>query len=208
VNRSSAVTWDFTAPAQRLREAERRARGALNQGCADDLTRVALLFGAPLRQAGAELETRLLRVGSGDSLRRTLLMQQVVDVQRDCANRVFANADVRFRGRFGIYASALAEAENEFLLTSGKLAGAHFGEGRRIVLPHIKHPDEWPRVPESEISSASDIDEWTERLGQAIFGTLIQEVNLACVALLRRGRASVARTQLVPRLAIRAPSAG
>jgi hypothetical protein len=209
VNRSSALTSDFTAPTQRLREAERKAREALEQGCADDLMRVALLFGGPLRHAGAKLETWLLGLGSSDSIfERTILMEQVIDVQRDCMARVFANANVRFRARFGIYASALAEAEHEFLRTSSELADAHFGESRRIALPHIKTPDDWPRTPESEISSASDVDEWTERLGQAIFSCLAREVNRARAALLRRGRASLARTQLAPYLAIRASAPG
>ncbi len=176
--------------AAQLREDERVARKALERGCREDMLSLQRLTARPLRKARHELLECTLSIGALDPiLRRNVLTQEAEAVALRCAQNAFANADVRFRARFGIYANALADAQERHL--ERRL--------RRIALPHLMLEDERSVVPHCEISP-STVDEWIEELGRKLRAALEDEARRACRAAAERGSRSLARARVALRL--------
>lgn len=181
---------NVTEAAAQLREAEQRARERLERGCRDDATSLRRLIAGPLRKARLELRERILSIGSLDPVsRRNLLAQEAEEVAMRCAHNALANTDVRFRARFGMYATAIAD-EQEALLGRPP---------RRITLPHLTLDDEPSVVPRSEVSLAS-VDAWIEELGNTLCLALEHEAWRAYGVTAERGSRSLARARIALRL--------
>jgi len=176
--------------AVQLREDERAARDVLEQGCRKDMLSLQRFIAGPLHKARRELAECMLSIGTLDPfLRRTLLADEAQVAAMRCAQRAFANADVRFRARFGLYASALSEAQERQLER----------RPRRITLPHLMLDDERSIVPRCEVSLAT-IDEWTEELANNLRVALENEALRACREAAERGMRSLARARIALRL--------
>jgi len=174
----------------RLREAERTAAEALDQGCSNELAAIAVLVDRPLRRAR-------------ERLGRSLRIEQVTEIALRCKREIFANADVRFRARYGFYTEALAEAEREFLEVARRVTGAvGLRERRKVALPHIGVVDDRSETLALELSLSSDIDASVEKLRKRICNALVCEVERSRKVVIKRGRASLARTLVALRLAV------
>lgn len=195
---------------QVVREEERAARRALEQGFRDDLAAIGRLIAGPLRKARGELEGHLLSLGALDPiLSANLTKQQAELVALDGGRAAFANAGIRFRARFGIYAEELAAAEKR-LLESVKSGVDKLGvprlQPRRIALPRIELDDERSIVPQGH-ASLSTIDRWADELEILLRAALEQTLNRACRIVLNRGFVSLARTRIAAHRASPKPRA-
>lgn len=176
--------------AAQLREDERAARDVLERGCREDMLSLQRLLAGPLSKARRELPECILSTGSLDpTLRRSVLAQEAERIALRCAQRAFANADVRFRARFGMYAAALSDAHERFLKHPP----------RRISLPHLVLENESSIVPRCEVSLAA-VDEWVKELAGTLRATLEAEVGRACRVTAERGLRSLARARIALRL--------
>jgi hypothetical protein len=182
----------YAAIARRLRDAERAAKEVLERGCAEDLSALEHFVARPLQKARAQLEARTSPSAAEQIAQR-------------CAGEVFANGSVRFRARFSMYASALAYAERRFLVDAATLVAGdapRLRPPRRITLPRIDLRDDWAIVARCDACSA---DQWFEELRKGVCCALEREVDRARRVLLERGAASLIRTRVVLRLALRGP---
>jgi hypothetical protein len=197
---------DLTVLGERLRSDERAAREALDRGCAADLAAFAQFARASLRTARAAVQTCVLSTGPVDlQLRRHVLATGAADAAVTCARAVFANAGLRVRARFAMYADALAAAERRFIDDArGALGddGARLRAQRRIAIASVECEDERSVVPSCELT-ASSLDAWSHELESRIRVALASEVERGRRALLKRGSASLARTRVALRLAAR-----
>lgn len=195
---------DLIALSAELRDAERDARNALDRGCEEDLTSIARFLDRPLREAKEALEAKLNALGSLDPvLHRNIVADLVDETALHCARNVFDNANIRFRARFGMYASALAGAEQHFFDTTKEVLGEcsiRPRVQRRITLPHIEFDDSAAIAVEHDVSTAT-IDRWIDGLDRYLRSALKREVNRARWMLLNRGASSLARTRVALRLA-------
>lgn len=195
---------NLTAAAARLREDERLARESLDRGCSADVASLDRLLDGPLRQARAELEAEIASLGTPDAtLRRNLLVQLAEDVAMRCAGNAFANASVRFRARFGIYAGALSNAEQRFVAAARKAAAANtlqLQAERRIMVPHIELNDELAVIPRCEVSFDT-VEQWLIELEARLRRALEEAVERARLRVVRRGTMSLSRTRVALRLA-------
>jgi hypothetical protein len=184
---------------QVVREEERAARRALEQGCRDDLASIGRLIAGPLRKARSELEGHLLSLGTLDPiLSANLTKQQAELVALNGGRAAFANAGIRFRARFGIYAEELAAAEKRLLETvkpGVDKPGIPQRGPRKITLPRIELDDERSIVPQSH-ASLSTIDRWIDELEILLRAALEYTLNRACRTVLNRGFVSLARTRI------------
>jgi hypothetical protein len=189
--------------ATQLDEHERVEREALEDGCARDLGSIDRFLAGPLRNAQIDLEAELLSVGALDpALRRNLLTQAAEEITVRRARDAFVNADVRFRARFSINASALAEAKQRFLEAAKAAIDAdmRLRPQRRIIIPHLELEDDLSIVPRCEVSS-STIDDWIDELRSNLRQAIANAVDNACRSLVKRGSASIARARVGLRLA-------
>jgi hypothetical protein len=165
--------------AESLREAELRAKRALERACAEDVAALGNLLRRPLQRAKSELEEYALSLGSMETtLRRNLVREQAADIALRCVRAAFANADVRFRARFAMYADALLEAEARCLAPLGERA-------RRIAIPHLEFDDD----------SRIDADD----LERSVREALARAIERARSRVLKRGFASLARARVALR---------
>lgn len=192
--------------AARLREAEKTAREVLNNGCSADLESIECFLDRPLSQAKAEFEAHIFGLGPVDvTLHRNILIQEVQEVAWRCARNVFANADVRFRARFRIYADVLAEAEQRFLdAARAAEKSLRIRDRRRITVPHLEPDDESFIILQRDVFQ-STLDSWIAELEKSLRIALVREVTCARHVVLKRGSASLARTRVALRLASRGP---
>lgn len=198
---------DVAGFAAALRAEERDARQALERGCEEDLAAIGRLLAGPLHIAREELTEHILSLGPLDAiLRRNLLAEAAEEVALRCGRRSFANADVRFRARFGMYATALQEVERRLLETHG--AGRALIETRaqrRIPLPHLALDDEGAILPHCELTSESTA-RWTSELENGMRRAVERAVERACTSVTARGWGSLARARLAVRRASYFPS--
>jgi hypothetical protein len=166
----------------RFRERERVARAALERGCYADLVWADRFVKRRVRETRGELAERILSLGAVDpELHETLASLEAEAVARHCARDVLANADVRFRARFRLYASALP--------------------GRQIRLPHLELDNERPIVPRCSVFP-STFDEWLDELEETLLGALREAIETACNIAVTRGIASLARSGVASYLAV------
>ncbi len=182
---------DVTAATTALRENERAALALLREGCSADLASVRRLVAGPLRDARERLTAEITSMGRLEPYARQALLRAYAEgIAMECAREVFANADVRFRARFGIYASALAAASER----------ARSPYRRRITLPHLRIENERDVLPQREIM-LDEVDAWVDDLGTRVRAALQNAVNAACRDVARRGLASLARARIALRRA-------
>lgn len=184
---------------QVVREEERAARRVLEQGYREDLAAIGRLIAGPLRKARSELEEHFLSLGTLDPiLSANLTKQQAELVALNCGRDAFANASVRFRARFGIYAEEVAEAEKRFLATVKTgidKPGVPQRQPRKIALPRIDLDDERSIVPQSH-ASLSTIDRWIDELDVLLRAALEYTLNKAYRMVVNRGFVRLARTRI------------
>lgn len=195
---------NLTPLGTRLIEAEKAARQELIRGCTSDLARLERLMAGPLERAKAALHEELLSIGDLEpTLRANLQRENAEKIALECAWDVFANANVRFRARFGLYASAVAEAEQEFINAARAAIGdfeMHVHGQRRISVPHLRGEDERYVVPDCEISWNA-LGEWIGELSGRLRDSLVQEVERTLDVVTERGSTSVIRTRITLRYA-------
>jgi len=181
-----------------LRAEERAARRTLERGCSEDVAAIDDFIAGPLRKARVELEEYILSLGTLEpTFRRNLVAEAAEEIALLCRRRAFANADVRFRARFGIYASALKEAEQQLLARVGdaSVGTRMLRAQRRISLPHLVVDDEASVRPQCEASSET-IAQWAHELGVELRSTLANAIECTCRRVTRRGSASLARASV------------
>lgn len=182
---------DLADRSAELRQAHRDAIEALNRGCSEDLTLLARLVHHPLREAGEELKAKLDALGSLEPFLRGNIVAELADETAvHCVRKVAAMADVRFRARFGAYASAVAHA-NETL--------SHRAHAS-VRLPRLDFDDDIRMALTDNVSSTT-IDQWVEALDRHLRSQLKRAVGRARQALINRGFASLARMRLSLRAA-------
>jgi hypothetical protein len=194
---------NLVALSAELREAERDARQKLDQGCAEDLASIERLLDRPLREARTELEAAINGLGPLEPVLKCNIIDQFADdAALRCTRKAFANASVRFRARFALYAEALAEAERGFLDKARAAIGGTMlpRAQRRITLPHIELDDDLAIALKYNVS-LENIDRWVDDLERHLRALLEREVNRARWSLISRAHASLARTRVALRLA-------
>jgi hypothetical protein len=189
---------------QALRRDEEAARVQLEAGCRADLERIGRLIEPPLRKARSELEAYLSSLGSLEPiLVANLKREHAQFVALRCASGAFANASVRFRARFGMYADALVAAQKQFVetvMSNVGVKGRYPGPPRRMAMPRIDLDEELAIFPQSELSLA-ELDGWIGDLGKRLQTALKSTVSMACLKVLNRGARDLARTSVAVRLA-------
>jgi hypothetical protein len=188
---------DVAEFAAALRTQERAARRALERGCSEDMAAIDGLIAGPLRKARVELEEYTLSLGALEpTFRRNLMREAAEEIALRCRRRAFANADVRFRARFAIYAIALQEAEQRLLARVGDArAGTRMLRAqRRMPLPHLVDDDD-SVLPRCEASSAT-IEQWASELESALREAIAEATERARRRIIRRGSANLARASV------------
>lgn len=129
------------------------------------------------------------------TLRRNLLVEQAEKSALRCARDIFANADIRFRARFRIYAAELADAQRQFIDAAASASGAgRLRRQRVIAIPHIELNEDAFFMPDSDLLPSS-LELWLRKLKRRLLADLVRDVERARDALLRRSGVSVARTR-------------
>lgn len=172
--------------ATKLRERERAALERLRQGCWEDIASSAWLLARPLRAACEELRDEIAGTGRLDAdVSRSLRAQRAEEIAVACVRKVFANADVRFRARFAIYAHSLQDAQSETLPA-----------GRRLItIPHLALEDADAVVPHFA-PTLDDIAEWRNELERSIAAALGAALEAALHTIAERGLASLSRSRI------------
>jgi hypothetical protein len=195
---------DLTVHGSRLVHAEKASRQALVDGCRSDLAAIERFLARPLREAKLSLEEELASGGELEPLlRHNLLRENAASIAMRCTWHVFANANIRFRARFGLYVLAVAEAEREFIAAASAALGdpgLSVHAQRQIVIPHLDLGDE-TRVAPDHNPSVEGAEAWVAELQTHLRDALEQEVWLAVKAVAARGYASIARTRVALRRA-------
>ena len=162
--------------AVRRREAD--ARALLESGCREDVAALRGLLESHLRKARRAIEACPRPA-----------KERADAIAAICVKRAFANANVRFRARFAIYAEALAAAERHV-----RSRGV-----RRIALPRILCENERSIVPEMA-PEAHAADRWMAELESRLSGSLQGAIERACRAVIQRGAVRLARASIAFRL--------
>lgn len=182
-------------------------RTELVVGCRADMLGIDRLIARRLRKARNELEAYFSSLGTLDpTLSANLTRQHAELVAVRCASDSFANARVRFRARFGIYAEALNASEKRFVETAVSNARGlrvYPRIPRKLALPRFELGDERSIIPRREVS-LSEMDDWIGDLGTLLQQALESTVRTACRSIVNRGAISLVRTSMAVRLAFQA----
>lgn len=177
---------NLTEAGAQLAMAEGRAREALIDGCRSDLAAIERLLSGPLERA-----------------KIALMNEKPDEAALACSWEVFANANVRFRARFAMYASELADAEQQFIDATCALIGdcdMDVHSARRITLPRMNAEDYRSFNAHCE-RSPDAIEMWLKQLEVFLRRSLEREAELALRAVIDRGSMSIARTRIALRRA-------
>ena len=202
---SSALPMDalFTS----LRDAERTARTRLLAGCEDDARRIDRYFERPLHNARAEAIALLAGMGAAlePELSGSLRHEGFEEIGRRCAERVFANVDLRLRARMRIYTGALAEIEMQIAsaIASVQRVPSKHPLPRMFSTPRLAIDDlALPNAP----AEVAEVPAWIKRLRARIAAELRERIDEALERVLVRGKERLGIVKTRIDLALFAPA--